>query len=140
MPAARFETVQTLRFGDVDRAGIAFYPSILGYCHVAFEEFFGKALKMPYPRLFEDRHIGFPTVHLQAEFREALHYGDRFRIRVEVLRVGNRSVQWRYSFFRGRSARAAAQVTSVTAVVDTRRFKSVRIPSALRAALTKRSG
>jgi len=35
-----------IRFGDIDRAGIVYYPRFLHYFHVALEEFFTSELEI----------------------------------------------------------------------------------------------
>jgi acyl-CoA thioesterase FadM len=35
-----FRSQLIIRFGDIDRAGIVYYPRFLHYFHVALEEFF----------------------------------------------------------------------------------------------------
>ena len=39
------------RFGDIDDAGIAYYPKLLHYLHCAFEDWWSDGLHHPYPRL-----------------------------------------------------------------------------------------
>ena len=39
-----YRTRVKVRFGDIDRAGIAYYPNLYHYCHIAFEDFFEEHL------------------------------------------------------------------------------------------------
>ena len=71
-----FRSQLKIRFGDIDHAGIVYYPRFLHYFHVALEEFFGQALEVDYPVLFDQHRIGLPTVHLETDFRRSLRYGD----------------------------------------------------------------
>jgi hypothetical protein len=53
-----------IRFGDIDRAGIVYYPRFMHYFHVALEEFFASELGIEYHDMVETHRIGLPTVHL----------------------------------------------------------------------------
>lgn len=131
-----FETRIPVRFGDVDRAGIVYYPVVLHYCHVAFEEFFAEHVGIPYPRLIDERHIGFPTVALSTSFEHPFQYGMTVLARVAVLDVGRSSTRWEYRFF-DKGGTLLASSVNTTAAVDMRTFKTVPIPDDLRAALLR---
>ena len=90
-----FTTHILVRFGDLDAAGIAYYPNLVNFVHVAFEDFFSGHVGRPYPEVYADG-IGFPTVKVEVEFLSPVHFGDNVRIDVTVERVGNSSVQIRY--------------------------------------------
>src|SRR5437868_4745465 len=85
-----------VRFADVDRAGILYYPRFLNYFHIAFEEFFGAKVGIAYADLIQRERVGFPMRKLDVDFRAPLSYGDRAAITVKPTRVGNTSVDWAY--------------------------------------------
>lgn len=119
-----------VRFGDIDQAGIAYYPTLFDYCHVAFEEFFAGALKVPYPKVLLKEKLGFPTVHVEADFVRPLKYGDVVVMEVGVLRLGASSVTFRFrASVRGKRA---FEIRGTTACVDMRRFRGVRVPDRYR--------
>ena len=126
-----------VRFGDIDQAGVAYYPTLLDHCHAAFEEFFDGALGRPYPKVVMADKIGFPTVHLEADFREPLRYGDLLTMEGSVARLGERSVVFRYRAFRKGARKAAFEVLGTTACVNLKRFKSMPVPKWLRAKLAR---
>lgn len=129
-----FSCAIPVRFGDIDHAGIAYYPTLLHYCHVAFEEFFEKGLGVPYPRVFGRDRVGFPTVHLEADFRKPLSFGDRLSMEVTVARLGRGSVVFRY---RARLRGAVAfEARCTTACVDARTFRPRPLPPRYRRLLT----
>src|SRR6266436_6043673 len=68
-----FRTSVPVRFGDVDHAGIVFYPKFFVYFHEAFERFFDDA-RITYERLIAERRIGFPTVHIDCDYLAPLRY------------------------------------------------------------------
>src|ERR1700709_1939656 len=86
-----YTSVQKIRFDDVDGAGIVYYPRFLHLCHAAFEDFFDAAAPFSYPELITKRRLGFPTVHITADFTAPLSYGDVAIVSLEVLKVGRSS-------------------------------------------------
>ena len=42
------------RFGDIDEAGIAYYPKLLHYFHCAFEDWWSDALGHPYAKVIRE--------------------------------------------------------------------------------------
>jgi hypothetical protein len=60
-----FRSKLKIRFGDIDRAGIVYYPRFMHYFHVALEEFFAAELGIEYHTVVDTHRIGLPTVHLE---------------------------------------------------------------------------
>lgn len=133
----KFTCSVPIRFGDIDRAGVAYYPKLFDHCHVAFEEFFAKALGMPYPTVLQKNRLGFPTVSVGAEFSRPLRFGDVLKVEVSVGRIGRSSVEFRYRASVGRARRAAFEVRSVTVCVDMRTFRPRPVPAPLRKRLSR---
>src|SRR5262249_39487794 len=67
MPA--FEVTLPVRFGQVDYAGIMYYPRFFDNFHTVFEDMFTTRLGVPYMSILRDRRIGFPMVHMETDFR-----------------------------------------------------------------------
>ena len=63
-----FRSLLKIRFGDIDHAGIVYYPRFLHYFHVTLEESFGQELGIDYPIFINEHRIGLPIVHLENEF------------------------------------------------------------------------
>ncbi len=124
-----FKTSILVRFGDLDAAGIAYYPNLVNFLHEAFEDFFAGHVGRPYPEVFRDG-LGFPTVKVEMEFLSPVHYGDRVDIAVIVERVGKSSVQVRYEGSVGGWPVFRARNTAV--VVDMRTFRPTPLPPSLR--------
>ena len=123
----------SVRFADVDAAGIVYYPKFFHYYHVAFEDFFGAAHGTPYPEWIRDHQIGFPTVHVEADFHSPLRYGDRAHITVSVPRLGKSSLDFRFET-RLDGARLAATARITKACVSMDNLSSCDLPADLREA------
>ena len=124
-----FRTSVLVRFGDLDGAGIAYYPNLVNFLHEAFEDFFVGHVGRPYPEVHKSG-IAFPTVKVEMEFFAPVHYGVHVDIDVTVEHVGRSSVRMLYegsvagkSVFRGRN-------TAV--LVDLATFEPTPLPDWLR--------
>lgn len=133
-----FRTRQTVRFQEVDPAGIVFYPRFYEYFHLTFEEFFGAETGVPYHVWIGERRIGWPAVHVETDFRAPLRYGDRFDVELSFPRVGRTSFACRYRIVADGSVRCTAEVTVVTS--DLVRLEPIEIPAEVREALARHPG
>ena len=124
-----FTTSILVRFGDLDAAGIAYYPNLVNFLHEAFEDFFAGHVGRPYPEVYREG-IGFPTVKVEMEFLSPVRYGDRVQVGLTVERVGNSSVQIRYAGFV--DGRAVFSARNVAVVVDMKTFRPTPLPAWLR--------
>ena len=121
-----------VRFGDIDEAGIVYYPRLVNYFHVAMEEFFGAALAIDYPSFLSEHRLGLPAAHLEVEFLRPLRYGDHVQVEVAIESIGNSSIVWRYRIFRPDEERPATTARVVTVNVDMDSFEKVPVPEWLR--------
>jgi 4-hydroxybenzoyl-CoA thioesterase len=132
-----FRTVVPVRFGDVDRAGVLYYPRLFHVLHTAFEDFFARGVGVPYPELLEVGHAGFPTVRAECDFTAPFRYGDAAEVHVAVEAVGGSSATFLYVVVNRRLGKPAARARITVACVDMRTFKSREIPPALKSAFLR---
>jgi 4-hydroxybenzoyl-CoA thioesterase len=125
-----FTTSILVRFGDLDAAGIAYYPKLVNFLHEAFEDFFAGHVGRPYPEVFR-AGLGLPTVRVEVEFLSPVHYGDRVDIQVGIQKIGASSVEIRYAA--SVEGRPVFQATNTAVVVDMSDFRPRPIPDWLRA-------
>jgi 4-hydroxybenzoyl-CoA thioesterase len=125
-----------VRFGDVDHAGIVYYPRYFIYFHEAFEDFFNDN-GHPYAEVLGARRIGFPTVHIETDYRAPLRYGDSLDVELTVTRVGNKSATFRYVGWRHRDGVEACVAEITVACIDLDRFEAQPFPDDLRALFAK---
>ncbi len=121
-----------VRFGDIDQAGIVYYPRFIHYFHVAMEEFFRHEVGIDYARVLEDYRLGHPTVHLEVDFRRPLRYGDQIEVEVRIEKVGRTSVSWRYTVYRQGETEAVAEARIVTVNLSLETFHKMEVPNWLR--------
>jgi len=101
------------------------------------EEFFRSELGINYAEVLHKRHLSFPTVHVQSDFRLRLRYGDQIAIQVRVINVGRTSITWGYEGYRlGNQEELVVEGQNVTVCVKTETFKKREIPVWVRKGLT----
>jgi YbgC/YbaW family acyl-CoA thioester hydrolase len=123
----------TVRFGDTDLAGIAYYPRMFDFIHKAMEDFFAAQCGVTYPELISERRVGFPLVKSEVDFRSPLFFGDEATISVTTTKVGNSSIGFRYRFSVGERECFDARMTVCCVEMDT--VKPIPIPKDLRPGL-----
>ena len=133
-----FRSQLKIRFGDIDRAGIVYYPRFLHYFHVALEEFFASELGVEYPTVVNRHRIGLPTVHLETDFSRPFSYGDHIELEVCVLKVGRTSITFGYRVFKKGETQPWISGHNVTVCLDMDRFQKQEIPSWLRQLLEQK--
>jgi YbgC/YbaW family acyl-CoA thioester hydrolase len=124
-----FSTSILVRFGDLDPAGIAYYPNLVNFLHVAFEDFFAGHVGRPYPEVFKEG-LGFPTVKVEMEYFAPIRYGNRVDVAVTVEEVGRASVRFRYDA--SVEGTRVFQARNTAVVVDMRTFRPTPVPPWLR--------
>jgi len=124
-----FTTSILVRFGDIDAAGIAYYPNLVNFLHEAFEDFFRGHVGRPYPDVHGEG-LGFPTVKVEMEFLSPVHYGEEVEVSVWVERVGRSSVHMAYAA--KVQGRPVFRARNVAVAVDMATFKATPLPDWLR--------
>ena len=128
---SRYRTEVRIRFSDVDRAGIAYYPRVLHLFHVAMEDFFEEFVGIPYAKVLSEDGLGFPAVKLETEFDSPLRFGERLGVEVWVEKLGRSSLVLRFRIVGPEDdTRARARITVVC--VGLEGLKPVAIPDAYR--------
>jgi 4-hydroxybenzoyl-CoA thioesterase len=126
-----------VRFGEIDHAGVMYYPAIFDRIHRAFEDFWPALLGQSYAEVLSEDGIGFPLVDVRASFRRPFRYGDHIEISIAVVKIGAKSVDFLVELAgQGESeARASARLT--TAVISMDGFRATELPERYREALAR---
>jgi 4-hydroxybenzoyl-CoA thioesterase len=124
-------------FGDIDNAGIVYYPRFVHYFHLAMEEFFSSELGVDYAEVIHNRSVSLPTVHLEADFRRRVRYGDEINMEIRIINLGQSSITWGYRGCRRVGEKELViEGQNVTVCVSPDTFLKKEIPEWLRKALT----
>lgn len=113
------------RFGDIDDAGIAYYPSFFHYFHGAFEDWWADGLGKNYAEVMHGERFGLPAVRIECDFLRPLRYGDEPAIALGVLALGNASVRLGFWVERGEELACRAQITTVSVDLDSMRKQPI---------------
>jgi acyl-CoA thioesterase FadM len=123
-----YTTSLKVRFGDIDHAGIAYYPNLYHDLHVAFEEFFEEYLGTPYPRALDEEKLGFPTVHVETDFHAPIRYGDILDVTITVPTLGESSVDLLFTVIRRGGAQPCLVSRHTLVAIDMTTFRPRPIP------------
>lgn len=124
---------RNIGFDDVDAAGLVFFGRFLDYAHEAMEALF-EELSGGYAALIIQRRVGLPAVHIDANYRAPLAYGDAVRVETSVRRVGRRSLTFFHRFIRARDGVLAAEILHTVACMDLARRQGCDMPDDVRRA------
>ncbi|MCZ6596517.1 MAG: thioesterase family protein [Planctomycetota bacterium] len=122
-----FLTQQVIRFGDVDPAGIVYFPKIYDFIHQAFEELWDIHVGKRYYHVLTEQRIGFPLVHSEVDFKHPLRFGDRPQVRVTCFKLGHSSIGLRYRFSVDEVECVDARMTVACVRLDG--LETIRIPA-----------
>lgn len=125
------------RFGDIDHAGIAYYPKILHVFHCVFEDWWSEGLKQPYPKLLQEEKLGLPAVRLEVDFYAPIRYGDEPNVHLGVLNIGDSSVTFGFWMTLSDGAKPACRARIVTAAVHMDHLSKRQLPDVWRERLSQ---
>ena len=134
MPAM-FTTPYQVRFSDIDNAGIFYYPRFFHAFHVAFEQFWEQQAKWPYHVLLNEDRLGFPTVHIEADFLKPIAFGAPMEIRLGLKRMGRSSLVFRYEMAHSETGDIHVTADITTVLVDMDSFKGIDVPDRIKEVL-----
>ena len=72
-----FKTSILVRFCDLDPAGIAYYPNLVNFLHVAFEDFFAAARLNPNASLITGVICGIRVETIEDPLMQKIRYLDK---------------------------------------------------------------
>jgi YbgC/YbaW family acyl-CoA thioester hydrolase len=124
------------RFEEVDAAGIAFFARFFYWCHEAMEHFFND-VPGGYAALILKRKIGFPAVHVTADWKTPLRYGDVVHIETSTTKIGTTSTTFRHVLMRTSDNAHVATIEHVVVSMDLVTMAKIPLPDDCRALLEK---
>jgi 4-hydroxybenzoyl-CoA thioesterase len=93
-------------------------PNLFHICHSTLEAWFAEQSGQHYAVILAERKIGFPTVHIAADFVKPMPYGITLDIAMHVTRLGTSSVALTYLVRAVDESTIRARVRHVVACVD----------------------
>lgn len=127
-----FETVWKVRFDDIDRAGILFYPALFDNIHRGVEDLL-EDLGYNYHDMIGEGY-GMPTVHVEADYYSPLSYRDRVMLSITPT-VNTTSVTFDVTGRIEGEDDLKFEAVEKHAMIDFDKFESVPVPEKLREGL-----
>lgn len=124
-----------VQFQDVDAAGIVFFARFFVYAHDAMVALVDHELSDGYAGLINDRRLGLPVVHVEADFKVPLRFGDVASIEVTVMRIGQKSSTLRFTM--KKQGVVCAVITNTVVLTDFGPLKGIEFPEDIRGILQK---
>lgn len=128
-----------VRFGDIDQAGIVYFPRFFNYCHMVYEDYL-RTRVIALHTLIGERRIGFPIVRVECDFKSPLRYGDICEVELQLLKLGGTSLTYRYRMFKTSTQQErilCAEAKIITACMDMDTHAGTLIPPDVRALLSR---
>lgn len=125
-----FETTVTVRFGDVDAAGIVFYPRYFEMLNSAVEDWSADVLGLDFHTMHLVRDRGIPVVDIAARFAAPSVLGDVLTVAISPVTLGSSSCRMKAEFSCRGEHRLAMDMTVVW--MDLTARKSLPWPPELR--------
>lgn len=124
----------TVRFQDIDAAGIAYFPTIISYFHDAYVAFLG-ASGVDLAELLRAGEQLIPIRHAEADFLRPIRFGEALEVEL-VRRVdGPHEVTLYYRVMGSGEAKAVGSTVHV--FVDRGTFQRTHAPAELQRALSR---
>lgn len=128
-----FRTSRRVEFAETDMAGIVHFSNFFRYMEAAEVDFLaslGLSVSMPEERL------GFPRVAASCDYVSPARFLDVIDVTVTVLKVGRKSVTYRFEFFKKDQLLARGQISACCCrALPGHQMESIEIPPAIRAKL-----
>jgi len=129
-----FEAPITIRFADCDPAGIVFFPRYAEMLNTFVEEWFDRALGVPYADFIAQRRNGLPTVRLEWDFMAVSRHGETLTKRLAVEKLGRSSLALRHEFI-GADGMLRLRARQVLVCTSLETHRPQALPDDVRAAI-----
>jgi YbgC/YbaW family acyl-CoA thioester hydrolase len=106
-----------VQWGDLDSAGIVFYPHFFAWADAGTHQLF-RAADLPMDRLLRERKMSFGLVSSAADFHSPARYGDRLACRSGISKLGAKSIELIHRMVRAEDGTAVATVRETRVCMD----------------------
>lgn len=131
--AKSFPTEYLIRFSHCDPGGIVHFPRYFDMINAAVEDWFARALALPFDAMHMVRRCGFPIVHTQCEFLKPCRIGEQLVLELSVARIGRASLDLALCGRIGGEERLRAR--NVRSMMSLETYRALPIPDDLRAGM-----
>ena len=126
-----FSIERKIRFSHCDPAGIVYFVNFFDMINAVVEDWFADAVGVPFQRLSLDHGAAVPIVNTSCEFYRPCLLGDQLVLELQVVRLGNSSIDYAVRGRVGDEQKFRARHKVVMVSLET--FRAMPIPQHLRA-------
>jgi 1,4-dihydroxy-2-naphthoyl-CoA hydrolase len=130
----RFRYEMTVRFQDVDAAGIVFFPRVLEYMHDAYVAALAE-IGSELHAVLRSRAWAAPLRHAEADYFSPLRFGDRLVVSIVAAHLASTEIVLGYQVAHLRDGAVAAVGQTVHTFVDPKTFERIPVPENIAEAL-----
>ncbi|MGB7325198.1 MAG: thioesterase family protein [Rubripirellula sp.] len=128
-----FNVQRRVEFRDTDAAGIVHFSAFFPMMESAEHEMLRSLGISVFPKTAPDEHpLSWPRVAASCDYLSAAHFEDLLRIDVNVAKIGNSSVSYRFRFARDETLVAEGNLTVVCCLLTPTGLSKTPIPAELR--------
>lgn len=124
----------SVRFQEIDAAGIAYFPTIISYFHDAYAAFLEDS-GADLPAMVDKGDFAAPIKHAEADFLRPIRFGEKLEIQLVGRRDGRSEVTIYYRILGSGENKAVGATVHV--FVQRRTFERTEAPPELRQALER---
>jgi 1,4-dihydroxy-2-naphthoyl-CoA hydrolase len=128
-----FEFSQTVRFQDVDAAGLLFFARYLDYVHDAYVSFLEK-MGEPLPAVLAKRAWAAPLRHAECDYVAPVRFGDEIVVRLVAAHVEPTEMALGFRL-EVKGVRTVALAQTVHTFIDLATLERRKVPESLAEAL-----
>ncbi|MCA9185038.1 MAG: thioesterase family protein [Pirellulaceae bacterium] len=126
----QYHTTRRVEFRDTDAAGIVHFSVYFTFMEQVEHEFL-RGLDLSVMHEFEGQIISWPRVAASCDYRRPIRYGDVVDVLLDIERMGDKSVTYRFHFRHHDHPVADGKMTAVCCRMEGSKPKSIAIPSAI---------
>ena len=125
---SEFHTTRRVEFSDTDMAGIVHFSRFFVFMEAA-EHAFLRALGTSVSTEWDGNKIGWPRLEATCTYLSPAVFEDVLDIHLKVIRKGTKSLTYRFDFFRGETAIARGELSTVCCICNPgEKIRSIPIP------------
>ena len=125
---SEFHTTRRVAFSDTDMAGIVHFSRFFVFMEAA-EHAFLRSLGTSVSTEWGGNKIGWPRLEATCTYLSPAVFEDVLDIHLKVIRKGTKSLTYRFDFFRGETAIAHGELSTVCCICNPgEKIRSIPIP------------
>ena len=135
MPA-EFSLTHRVQFSETDMAGVVHFANYFRWMEIVEHAFF-RSLGLSVMMTHEAVEIGWPRIACSCEYHGPARFEEEITLKLRVIKVGGKSLSYEVDFLKGETLLAMGKLTSVCVALQSKTFKAIAIPDAVRGRLNQ---